>query len=255
LAKALHVLELFNSKGVWKANDMVKALGYHRSTIQRIVGTLESEGFLERGLTSKNAYSLGLKMLSLKEVAIENVNLERVARPVLERLVGLTQESAHLFVRSGYKCRCIVYIDSPLPVRFVSDKELDMPLHCTGVGKALMSGMNETEIDELIAAEGLARFSENTITDRERLMDELAQVRRDGVAYDREEFEVGVACIGAPVSDRASRAVAAISIAMPISRMLPEMIPRFTAHVKDAARILSEKLGYRLHIPKDRIDS
>ena len=116
-------------------------------------------------------------------------------------------------------------------------------MHCTGVGKALFIGMTNEEIDRVIAERGLKRYTPSTITNRDRLLQEIERARKEGVAYDNEELDIGVKCIAAPIFDRAGRVVASISISGPAQRFMPDAIPRMEAEVKKAAREISMTLG------------
>jgi IclR family acetate operon transcriptional repressor len=89
----------------------------------------------------------------------------------------------------------------------------------------------------------LKRYTPSTITDRDRLLQEIAHARKEGVAYDNEELDIGVKCIAAPIFDRAGRVVASISISGPVQRFMPDIIPRMGAEVKKAAREISMILG------------
>lgn len=246
LVKALRLLQLFaKNRGGLSVNEMVTALGYHRSSIQRILSTLEAEGFLERTDPPKSVYRLGPEMFLLERTAVRGMNLERIGRPYLEHLVNLTQETAHLYVVENFKACCIASVETTRSVRLTTSAGQNVPLHCTGVGKALLSGMNDTEVNEVISNQGLPRFTDNTICERDRLMDELNRIRREGIVYDNEEFEIGVRCLAAPIYNGDDQVVTAISVAGPIYRVTPEVAPRFAVIVKDAAWKFSQKLGFR----------
>lgn len=246
LVKTLRLLKLFTkNNGTLTINEMVAALGYHRSSIQRILSTLEAEGFIERTDPPKSVFRLGPEMLLLERTAVQGMNLERIGRPYLEHLVNLTQETAHLYMVQNSQACCIASVETTRSVRLMTSAGQTVPLHCTGVGKALLSGMNEADVDEVISNQGLPRFTDNTICQRDKLMDELSRIRREGIVYDNEEFESGVRCLAAPIYNGDERVVAAMSVAGPSYRVTPEVIPRFAVLVKDSARKFSQKLGYR----------
>jgi IclR family KDG regulon transcriptional repressor len=118
------------------------------------------------------------------------------------------------------------------------------PLHCTGVGKVLLSGMTNDEIDRVIAERGLKKYTPNTITNRNDLFEEIERVRNEGVAYDHEELNIGVKCIAAPIFNRAGRVVASVSISGPGQRFLSEKIHLFESEVKTAGYEISRGLGF-----------
>ena len=246
LVKAIRLLKLLSlNNGGLSVNEMITALGFHRSSIQRILATFEAEGFLQRTDRPNSVYRLGAELLILGRTAVDNMGLERIARPHLERLVNLTQESAHLYVLECFHAFCISSVETSRSVRLVTSTGQNVPLHCTGVGKILLSGMNGEEVDAVIVNEGLPRITENTICDRDQIMEELANIRREGLAYDNGEFESGVRCIAAPVYNSDGQVIAAMSVNGPSYRVGPEEIPRFAVFLKNSAREFSRELGYR----------
>lgn len=245
LAKALNILKLFTpAKSEWSVKEIVEALGIHKSSVQRLVTTLESQGFLQRTHPTRSNFRLGPVILMLANVASQTLDLRVVVRPLLERLTEQTLETSHLCVVDQFQCYYLDKIDSKQSVRISTYVGQRLPLHCSAVGKTLMSGMTEEEVDRVIEECGLPRFTEHTITDRQRLLEELARIRAEGLAADNEEFEVGLRCLAAPVRDNHGRVVAAISFAGPVQRVSPDVLKRFAVYVKEAARGASETLGY-----------
>ncbi len=251
LVKALRLLKLFAQRKNWSVNELITALGFHKSTVQRLVTTLENEGFLERVYPHKGVYQLGPQILRLGTVASHSSDLRTTAHPYLTRLCNKTQETTHLCVVSESQCYYLEKIDSPRSIRLVTFVGQRMPLHSTGVGKALMSGMSIKEIDKVIAEQGLKEFTAHTITDRDSLLAELARIRKAGISFDREEMEIGLQCVAAPIFDSSGKVVAAISISGPVQRMDGQMLPEFTGLVKKTALQISERLGY---IPLEKLN-
>lgn len=183
LVKTLRLLKLFSSqRNLWTAEDMASALGYHKSSVQRILTTLEKEGFLSKVTPRRSEYRLGPDILFLGNVAEMNLDLRSVARPVMVELVHRTRETCYLCVADRHQCLYVEKVECSQPVRIINAVGQRNPMHCTGVGKALLSGMDAEEIDQVIAARGLKVYTPNTITRPKRLMQELEAVRRIGVA-------------------------------------------------------------------------
>jgi DNA-binding IclR family transcriptional regulator len=136
-------------------------------------------------------------------------------------------------------------LDSPSIMRMVTRPGLRLPLHCTAIGKVLLSGMDETGVDGVIRERGLPRFTKNTVTERKDLVKELEKIRREGMAVDREEREIGLKCIAAPILDSRARVIAAVSISGPAQRITKKVIPTFGARVKEAGIEISRRLGFR----------
>ncbi len=245
LVKTLHLLKLFSpQRTVWNAEDMTAALGYHKSSVQRILATLEKEGFLSKVTPRRSEYRLGPDILFLGNVAEMSLDLHPIARPVMVDLVNRTRETCYLCVADQNRCLYIDKVECSQPIRFIHQVGQRNPFHCTGVGKALMSGMDEETVDRLIESEGLKAHTRNTITERHHLRQEIEDVRRSGIALDNEELNLGVKCVAAPIKDSTGGVVAAISLSGPKQRFTPAAIGRFKKEVKEASLAISRALGF-----------
>ena len=246
--KSLKVLELFTlEKREWSIQEMTEALGYHKSSIQRIVSTLERESFLKRVQSNRAIYRLGPQILFLGGIADMSTDLRSIARPVMARLVDRVRETSYLCTLEGNQCLYIEKVESSQPIQIVHGIGKRNPLHCTGVGKVLLSGMTEKEIRKTVSANGLKGFTPHTITNVDSLLDEIERVRKKGVAHDLEELDVGVKCVAAPVHNHTGRVVAAVSVSGPAQRFTPEALARFEKEVKTAAIAISRELGFLSH--------
>jgi DNA-binding IclR family transcriptional regulator len=118
-----------------------------------------------------------------------------------------------------------------------------LPAYCSGVGKVLLASRPSDEIRELFRQQSLVPFTPNTITNLDRLQEELEQVRRQGYAYDREEATIGLCCAAAPIRDADGTTIAAMSLSVPAYRFYPQQ-QRLTTGIVQAARRVSSRLGY-----------
>jgi DNA-binding IclR family transcriptional regulator len=117
------------------------------------------------------------------------------------------------------------------------------PAHASALGKVLLAHLPDAELDALIGARGLPRFTANTITDPVRLRGALHQVRTHGWALDDEEMELGLRCIGAPIIDHTGRPCAAVAVSAPAARLPPDDIAGLASEVKATAGRISRMLG------------
>jgi DNA-binding IclR family transcriptional regulator len=242
--KTLQVLKLFTIKDVWSAQEIEEELDYHKSSVQRILSTLEAEGFIQRVNDDRSIFKLGTIIFILGRVA-EDLDLREIAQPVLEDLTGKTHETSHLCVAEENECLYIAKIDSPNSIRMVTSIGKRLSLHNTGVGKVLLSGMPTEAVNRVIAQRGLEQSTPNTITDPNALFEELDCIRNQGYALDNEEREIGLKCVAAPVFNRKGQVIASISISGPTMRMTPEVMPEYIKYAKEAASAISTKLGYQ----------
>jgi DNA-binding IclR family transcriptional regulator len=245
LVKTLRLLKLFSpQRNVWTAEDMTAVLGYHKSSVQRILATLEKEGFLSKVTSRRSEYRLGPDILFLGNVAEMGLDLRSVARPIMVDLVHRTRETCYLCVADQDQCLYIDKVECSQPIRIIHQVGQRNPMHCTGVGKVLMSGMGDDAVDRLIGVGGLNAHTRNTITERRRLTQEIERIRRNGIALDNEELNVGVRCVAAPIKDSTGKIVAAISLSGPTQRFTQAAIGRFEKEVKEASMAISRALGF-----------
>jgi DNA-binding IclR family transcriptional regulator len=140
----------------------------------------------------------------------------------------------------------VLYIrirESRQAVRMSSSPGSRAPAHCTSVGKVLLAHQPEEVVKQVIDA-GLTRYTENTITAPDALMEELAAIRTRGYAIDDEEIEVGLRCVAAPIRDHTGQVTAAISVAAPVQRMSKKNLQTTAPTVMAAADSISRRLGY-----------
>lgn len=188
----------------------------HPSTAYRILAALQVHGFVERNVAGE--YRLGSAWLSLGARMTTQRDLREEAKPFLDALRDQVGETVNLTVREGDQ---VVYVERALPNRMMRVEQVvgsRAPLHVTAVGKLMLGESGEQACRDYAERSGLPRYTVNTITDAQQLVNEaLAAVRR-GFAYDDEEAEVGVGCIGVLLRDGTGAAVAGLSISAPRER-------------------------------------
>lgn len=242
--RALSILECFTLEHrEWGVTDLSKKLGLNKSTVFGLLSTLERRDYVEK-TPEGGKYRLGLKLLDLGTIKHESLEVVSVAQPVLSDLVQRFQETVHIAI---YDSGSVVYVDkkdSKNTLASISWIGKRNPAYCTGVGKCLLAFQSEEELRRVIA-QGLQAFTSQTITDPETLRTELARVREEGVAFDREEIERGLACVAAPIRDHLGRVIASISLSAPTIRLDTEMLTRITESVRAAAATISLNLGFK----------
>jgi IclR family KDG regulon transcriptional repressor len=247
LQRAINVLDLFDEQTAELGiTEIAEALGLHKSTAAGLVYTLEHNGYLDQHAENRK-YKLGFKLVERAFTLLDQVDVRKVALPYLQELRNWSDESVNLAVRDGGE---IVYIE-----RLTTTQSLGMhakvgyraPMHCTALGKAMLSGMPREEAKELIAQSALPSVTANTITDPAQLLREMDRTREQGFAVDNEENEIGVRCVAAPIFDHTGQPAAAISISAPLLRFPLSEVPRYGQKVIEAANAISAGLGYTLH--------
>jgi DNA-binding IclR family transcriptional regulator len=245
LHKAFRLLELFSEEVTELTPAEITArLGYNKTTCFRLISNFEEEGFLDQD-PDTHKYRLGMKLFFLGNLVRPYRYLKEVAKPLLEKLNQQSGETVHLAVLHRGEALYVDKIESKRTVRVVvSQVGRKLPAHCTGVGKVLLAHLPTEQVEEIVAAKGLAPFTQNTISTYDRLKRELANIVKQGFAYDNEEIEIGLKCTAAPVFvDK--HVVAALSVSVPRERF-DENREALVHMVIDTARELTRVLKQNL---------
>jgi DNA-binding IclR family transcriptional regulator len=215
----------------------------HVSTAHRMLSTLRSRGFIEQDAETSR-YRIGLEAFRVGNRFAAGTDFRARLRPVLEDLAIRSGETANLVIRQSLEAVYIDHVVGTQVAKLFTWIGQSVPLHCTAVGKVLLAGMTPRETGNLPAGLSLIRYTPQTITSRRALWRELAIVRAAGFATDREEHEVGVACIAAPVRDATGAVAAAMGISGPAGRVLAHA-RTLGGEVRACAAAASRALGYQ----------
>lgn len=242
--KALRILEtLGRETGDLGLVGLSRHLAIEKSTLHRLLGTLEARGFVRRDPLSLR-YSLGIRMLELGTAVTARSALGRAAAPVLDRLAVRSRQTVNLAVLDGEEILYVAKRESPDPLRLTVEVGRRLPVHCTALGKAMLAFRPAAEVRRLFGRrKRLRRFTPNTITDPRELLEHLDEIRRAGVAVDREELVLGLRCLAAPVLDFTGYAVAGISISAPATTLGDERVAELRSMLTEAVAEVSKALG------------
>ncbi|MBE1537674.1 IclR family transcriptional regulator [Actinomadura algeriensis] len=216
-SRVLAVLDAFgpDDTGLSLA-ELCRRTGLAPSTAHRLAAELVEWGGLERG--DDQRYRIGLRLFEIGMRAPGRRGLMEAARPFLEDLYEVTHENVHLAVRDGHHA---IYLDKITGVRAVGAPARAgdrLPLHATGMGKALLA-FARPELFAEIVREGLPRYTPHTLTSPELLRRALARTRERGFAVAAQEYSLGTVSVAAPVLSADRRhALAAISVVVHSSR-------------------------------------
>ncbi len=239
--KALRILELLG-QGELRLVDLSASLGEHKSTVQRLLVTLQARGFVRQDEQTKR-YSLGLKLLQLASLTLADMDLREAAREPMQRLGDLSQETVHLGVYDEPQVVYIDKIESTFPIRMYSRVGARAESYCTGVGKALIAFLTDYEVERYLRKVSFTRFTPHTIVTPRGLREEIARIRARGYALDLQEHEEGVRCAAAPIFGLDGRVAGAISVAAPAFRKSESDIEGLAPAVIETARQISANLG------------
>lgn len=211
------------------------------STTHRYVTTLLNLGVLKRDPAGR--LRLGVRLIALAGSLLGEDALRSTAEPLLEALVEMVGETAHLGVPLGPHMVYVAKVESPHSVRLVSRIGARAPMHCTAMGKAVLAHL-DGERRSAILAPPLEVRTPRTLTG-DALLAELDRVRRQGFAVDDEENETGVRCLAAPVLTSAGEPVGAVSVSGPADRLSRERATETAPEVVGLAAEIARRLGHR----------
>lgn len=248
LLHGLAVLDMFDAdRDTVTVAEIADRLGVHRSNASRIAATLAAARYLV-STGQPGRYRLSAKLAMLGQLSRSQNDITTVTAPLLSQLVTAVGETGHLGVLEDSTTVTLNVVDGWHTVRMHSYIGKRSPAHCSSMGKALLAGLSEEDLDTLYAHVGLERRTAHTITDLGRLKEQLAQIRRRGYAVDNEELEEDLVCIAAPVFDRTSTVVASMSVSGPRSRITGAAIQTIADEVTAAGRRASDNMGAPSHI-------
>jgi IclR family acetate operon transcriptional repressor len=240
VSRVLDVLEVVaNAGGQMALSEIAAASGVPLPTIHRLARTLVDRGYMRQ--LSNRQYALGPRLIPLGEVA--GAMLGTWARPVLEELVRELGESANLAALDGDRAVYIGQVQSSHSMRMFTEVGRRVYLHCTGVGKALLSVLADDEARSLVTRAGMPAQTPHTITDPDTLITALHRIRRDGYAVDEGEQEVGVRCVAVPVVSEHTRM--AVSVSGPAVRMGQAVVDRAIPLLTKASQLLAAEFAER----------
>ncbi|MGI6485562.1 MAG: IclR family transcriptional regulator [Thermoanaerobacterales bacterium] len=243
IARAVNILELFShDRPILGISEIARELSLQKSAVYRIVQTLVQSGILEK---QDRKYKLGFKLYKLGILAQNESELIECSLPHLEKLTSETGETSNLVVLEGSKAMYVAQKTSDRLIRMFTKIGAKVPPHCCGAGKILLSDMSDDEVEEVIDQNGLAAYTQNTISDKQLLFQELEKVRVNGYAVDNEEREQGVLCIAAPIKNASGRVIASISLSWPKFRFSQEITDELILLVKNEGNEISIKMGYK----------
>lgn len=222
---------------------LAEEVGVHKSTAYRLLQTLVQLGYVEQNDT-QGSYRVGLRMVEIGGMASRSWPLHRAAEPIMDYLASQLQEAVNLAVEDGIEMVYVATIDAHQPLRMQLNVGRRAPIYCTAVGKAVLAH-HPGLLQRLRQQQPeLPRFTEQTLTDWDRLEAELARIRECGYAVDNEEQVAGARCVAAPIVDYRNHVSAAIGISAPTAQLSRERADEVGSRIVEAARQISERLGY-----------
>lgn len=221
--------------------DIVEETKLPKATVHRILATLSELKFVTGD--SDRGYHPGSRLLGIAGRAISRLDISFIAEPIVDELVREVDCTIHVGVANGFEMVYVIRKDSTKPYRMASRVGLSMPMHCSGMGKAVLASWSPEQVDRLVTEVGLPARTDKTITDAGQLTAELESVRKRGYALDLGENERGTVCVSAPIRDHLGRVMYGLSISSLELEYPGSSIEQFAPQAIAAADAISRALG------------
>jgi IclR family KDG regulon transcriptional repressor len=242
LLRGLQLMELLaNGKSGYSVRQLAQELELPRSVVHRLLSTLEAAGYLQKN-SPKSGYRLGLKLWWLGCVAIEELEIKDVARPLLEDIAEKTGELVNLAILDGKEVLYIDKIDSVRSVRAHIPIGGRAPAYCVATGKAILAYHGDEAVSKIVSS--IKKFTKRTVASAESFKKHLKEIRARGYSVNLGEYHDETGGVAAAILDREGHAVAAVGITVPLSRLSSKNISGLGALVVEAAASISERLGH-----------
>jgi DNA-binding IclR family transcriptional regulator len=214
------------------------------SSIHRLLGTLVEEGLVARHEDS-SGYSIGAEMIRLCHMATGQLPVTRIAMPLLQELVGLSNETAllGLYDSARQEMMFVAAAESSQPLRYVNKMWEWMPLHAGASGLAIMAFLPQQVQEEIIARTKLAPLTDRTITERYKIEHQFEVIREKGYACSKGQRTVGAAAIAAPIFSSVGDVLGDVVITIPEQRFDPSTEAHLAEHVVRCADRITAQLG------------
>lgn len=213
-------------------------LGLPKPTIHRLFATLEEEGFLQRDLDGRT-YSPGPRLREMAGGILSSLRIRAARQAILKKLSSHVGETCNIALPDREAMTYLERVETEWPLRIQLPIGTRVPFYCTASGKMYLSSMVTAHLKSYVAATDLQSRTANTICDKDALLAEIAQVKAQGYALDREEFMQDMIAIAVPILDANNRLMATLSFHAPTQRFSVDMAMRYLDELKKAAADLS----------------
>lgn len=246
VTRTISVLSVFTpEEPELSPTDIAGRLGIPKPTIYRILACLTKYGLLEKTHRNGN-YTIGPDLYILGSIYLSTTDLFKVSEPVIKTLNDLTGEVTNLAILDDKgHITFVMREESKHALRIGFHVGYTSPAYANALGKVLLSELTDTAIDRLYPQEILKPLTRKTVPTKTKLKLELEEIRKTGVAVNREQAFEGVEAVAAAIHDNSGKAVAAIGIGIPKVRMSDERLQKLSILIRLGADFISYRLGYQ----------
>jgi len=226
--------------------QIAERVGIHKSTTHRLLATLENRRFVQRDPTT-GTYRLGIRLLQMAYLTLEQNDLRHVAAPFLRHLLEQHQETVHLAVLDDADVVFVDVLESPQRVKLAAAIGQRLPACATASGKAILALLPDAAVHKILQR-GMPPYTPQTLCSPEALFEDLRVVRERGFALDEQELEEGINAVASAVHDNTGQPIAAVAIAGPAYRLTRERLIELGSSVLASARDIAKELSMTAHL-------
>ncbi|PWB56249.1 MAG: IclR family transcriptional regulator [Anaerolineales bacterium] len=240
--RALDILLCFRTdRSSLSLTEIAEQVGMNKSTIHRLLATLESKHFIIRDKAT-GMYQLGYLFVELASIILQDLDLRQLAKPYLQQLSDRSGETVDLAILSDGHVVYLQVIESTQRVKIAAAVGERLPATCTATGKAFLAYLPESQVRQILDQDS-TRYTERTLTSLEKLLANLRETRTRGFSISEQEYEIEINAVAAPIMDANGSPVAVIAIVGPSYRMPPERLQSLGQLLKETTDALSREVG------------
>lgn len=240
--RALCILELLAKESL-TATDIQKRMELNKSTAHRLLMTLWHRGFVERE-EATGRYRIGLKMIEISSIRLNQVELKTEAVPYLHQLANKVNQSVQMAIYDDGEAVFIEKVEKYMSFHMYCQIGKRIPIYCSAVGKCLMLDRTDAEILTILSSRPFQRFTDNTMTAPAQVLADIDRARQEGFTRDMAEHEENVFCVAMPVYDYRAKIVAAVSITGFREDIFTAAGESARLELEQACAQISSRLGY-----------
>jgi IclR family KDG regulon transcriptional repressor len=242
IKKTFEVLRLIvGSNRSLGVTEIAKTLSLSKSTVFGILKALHDTGFIAKSKTTKK-YAIGQELFKLSKSVLQGDVLTMIARPFLEKLVDLVDETVFLCAREENVVRVLDTIETSKKLKISSPIGTKFPITAAAFCKVFLAPMDDNEIRDFLKEQGLPKYTDYSITDIDKYLEEIGKVRQSGYSLDIEEYHMGVRGIAALISAK-GYPITSVCILGFTGSMTEDKLNDMTKHLMNTAREISDRLS------------
>jgi len=239
--RALDILLCFtNQTPQLTMTQIAEQVGMNKSTVHRLLGTLERRRFVQRNPTT-GYYQLGIRLLQMAYLTLGHNDIRRYASPFLRRLCEQHRETITLSTLDDADVVFLDVIESPQRVKLAASTGQRMPAFSTAAGKAILAFLPNVTVIRILER-GMPQFTQYTIRTKEELLNNLESIREQGFSISVQEYEDGINAVAAPVLNAENYPIAAVTVAGPAYRLTREQMLEIGPSVREISRLIAQEL-------------